>query len=797
MPVDIWLKFTLSGTIAVRVRSEDGAAVLEISDTGAGIPEEEMARLFERFHRVEGTRTQEGSGIGLALVLELVKLHGGKINVASALGKGTTLRIPLGSAHLPGERVKTARDFAPPTAHAQAYVQEALRWIPEDGSNTSTTLTVFNDLPDSPADMQIPAAMRARIILADDNADMRGYVRDLLASTYCVEAVADGEEALIAARRERPDLVLSDVMMPRRDGFGLLRSLRADGALKTIPVILLSARAGEESRIGGLQEGADDYLVKPFSARELLARVASHLSLAKLRQEAQSAIAASEQRFRVALGASTAGFGILQAMRDADGSIADFEWQFANSSAERLLNHSARDLVGQRASKAAAGSWVSSASFRAVLRNVLETGGARDLEVPTEQGAEAQWFHVSVARLADGVVMWFADITERKRAEGELREADRRKDNFLAVLAHELRNPLAPIRQAALLASTVRATEAQLRWSGGVIDRQVRHMARLLDDLLDVSRITRGRMELRKERLGVKSVIDAAVETARPLVESKRHALRISVPESLPSIEADPMRLAQVISNLLSNAAKYTDPEGLIELTVEVEDDSLLIRVRDNGIGIEPAAIPTLFEMFSQLQPALERSEGGLGIGLALVKGLVKLHGGTVEAHSPGPGMGSVFLVRLPVLVRQALGASERRTRSAPPGAARRRVLVVDDNRDAAETLAALLALEGHEVRAAFDGDDALEKFGEFRPDVAIIDIGLPKKNGYEVARELRGRQGSEDIVLVALTGWGQAEDRVRARSVGFDEHLTKPVDFEVVQRIVNNSGSGAADRPS
>jgi PAS domain S-box-containing protein len=781
-------KFTLQGKITVRLRRDGPCAVLEIEDTGSGIPAGELPRVFERFHRVVGARgrTQEGSGIGLALVQELVRLHAGRIEVESESGRGTLFRlhIPLGTAHLPADRVRAPGQLIPAASGAQAYVQEALRWTSAVGDGTSIALPSLHELRDGLAEPRFAATTGARVLLADDNADMRRYMQDLLSPHYAVEVVGDGEEALAAARRQLPDLIVSDVMMPRLDGFALLKQLRQDKALNQIPVILLSARAGEESRIEGLKEGADDYLVKPFAARELLARVASQLSLTQLRRESQAAVAASEQRFRVALGVSAVGFTVLQAMRGPDGSIVDFEWRYANAAAEKIIGRSEDALIGRPVKQVLPRNWTSMPDLLAAFSQVVEDGKSCDIEVPRAVGSEVQWLHNVAARLGDGVVVWFADVTERKRAEAELRDADRRKDEFLAVLAHELRNPLAPIRQAAQLVASPRANETQLRWSSGVIDRQVRHMARLLDDLLDVSRITRGRLELRRERLDISSVIDAAVETARPLIEQRRHTLKLDVAPDLTPIDADPLRLAQIISNLLTNAAKYTDPEGLIELRVERQTPALVIRVRDNGIGIAPEAMHSLFQMFSQLRPALDRSEGGLGIGLSLVKGLVALHGGSVEARSAGAGLGSEFTVRLPHVMEEAqppppdhgTGVSDARCR---------RVLVVDDNRDAADTLSMLLMSDRHEVRTAYDGDEALQLAAQFQPDVAIVDIGLPKRNGYEVARELRRQRNPDGLTLIALTGWGQLDDKARSREAGFDQHLTKPVDYEQLKALV------------
>ena len=373
-------------------------------------------------------------------------------------------------------------------------------------------------------------------------------------------------------------------------------------------------------------------------------------------------------------------------------------------------------------------------------------------------------------------------LAAQRELEAELhqqrdwRDADRRKDEFLATLAHELRNPLAPIRQAALISKAPGATDAQKRWSHDVIDRQVQHMSLLLDDLLDISRVTRGTLALRMQPTELSSIIDTAVETARPTIDAKRHVLSVEVPPEPIQFTADPLRVAQVLSNLLTNAAKYTDPEGQIRLIARCEGDSVVIRVKDSGIGISAAALPRVFNMFSQVHSTTDRSEGGLGIGLSLAQGLIELHGGTIEANSEGLGCGSEFTVRLPHRTAQARGITPDRP-AAVASTSRHRILIADDNRDSAETLAALLRMEGHEVTSVHDGPVALSAFGEIRPDVALLDIGMPGLTGYEVARKMRQSSSGAPLTLIAITGWGQDIDKERAYAAGFDHHLTKPVD--------------------
>ena len=363
-----------------------------------------------------------------------------------------------------------------------------------------------------------------------------------------------------------------------------------------------------------------------------------------------------------------------------------------------------------------------------------------------------------------------------------LKEADSRKDEFLAMLAHELRNPLAPIRNAVQIFRGKAPATPELRWATEVIERQVHQMTRLVDDLLDVSRITRGKIELRKERVELAAVIDSAVEASRPLIEKRGHELTVEVPPQPIHVAADPTRLAQVLSNLLNNAAKYTDQGGRIWLTAARQGDDALIRVKDTGAGIPAGMLQRIFDMFTQVDHTLERSEGGLGIGLTLVQRLVEMHGGTVEARSDGPGQGSEFIVRLPVALEAELSPTAAGQTSPAPVA--RRILVVDDNRDAADSLGMLLRMIGNEVHTAYDGLEAVGAAATFQPDVIVLDIGLPKLNGYEAARQIRAQQGA-GMVLIALTGWGQEEDRLRSKEVGFDHHITKPVEFSTLKKLL------------
>ncbi|MGH8181419.1 MAG: PAS domain S-box protein [Steroidobacteraceae bacterium] len=368
-----------------------------------------------------------------------------------------------------------------------------------------------------------------------------------------------------------------------------------------------------------------------------------------------------------------------------------------------------------------------------------------------------------------------------RRSEEALREADHRKDEFLALLAHELRNPLAPIRYALAANRKTERTPQQRRWADEIMERQVTHMSRLLDDLLDISRITRGTLELKKDPVELTSILGTAIETARPLLDSKHHALSLDLPREAVRLEADAVRLAQVFSNLLINAAKYMDAHGRIQLSACQQDGEIVISVRDDGIGISPEMIPRLFTMFTQADGVQGSNEGGLGVGLALVRGIVALHGGTVHAHSQGLGCGSEFSVRLPVSEPEVDVREVDAAMDIGPGAGKK-ILVVDDNRDAADTCAELLELSGHHVQTAYTGSEALDLAATFRPHVVVLDIGLPDLDGYTLAKHIRATTWGRRALLIAVTGWGQSEDKRRAQEAGFDHHLAKPVAAEALE---------------
>jgi len=387
-------------------------------------------------------------------------------------------------------------------------------------------------------------------------------------------------------------------------------------------------------------------------------------------------------------------------------------------------------------------------------------------------------------RVAERTAELERDLAERKRLEAALLDAGRRKDEFLAVLAHELRNPLAPIRTAVDILRLKALDDPEVRECRDVVGRQVEHLTRLVDDLLDVSRITRGKITLDRRAVPVETIVRRAVEIQRPLLDARRQELTLELPEQALVVEGDLTRLSEAVGNLLNNASKYTDEGGRITLAVARAGGEAVLRVRDTGIGIPPEQLPNLFELFSQMQHTPSRAQGGLGIGLALVRRLVEMHGGRVEGHSEGPGKGSEFVIRLPLHAQQHVVVVADATPPLPPVPSRR-ILVVDDNRDAAEMLARMLRLGGGEVLTAHDGSQAIEAADRFRPEMVLLDIGLPGMNGFEVARHIRARPWGAGVVLVAQTGWGQEDDRRRTREAGFDGHLTKPVDAAQLMRLM------------
>jgi len=761
-------KFTFKGSITVRLATSDDHVELRVRDTGIGVAPENLGRIFERFHRVErsAARTHEGSGIGLALVQELVALHGGTIAAASEPGRGTEfrVRIPLGSAHFPSDALAApgeAQLAQQASAAAVPFVEEALRWLPGKTTNAEAERG-----PSAPASA-------ARVLVVDDNADMRDYLVRLLSVRFHVEAVNAGDAALAAALRERPDAMVCDVMMPGLDGFQLIAALRAHEETRTVPVILLSARAGEEARVDGLRAGADDYLVKPFSARELVARIDAQLVRAKFRSlEETHALQLAE-----VFAHAPVGVAILRG--------PDHVYDFAN---ERYL-----ELVGGRpvVSKPIRQALpeLAGQGIYELLDQVYTSGEpyiGRSLRVLIQRRAaapEETYFDFSYQPQLDsegrvrGIAVVAMDVTELTVARRLAESANRAKDEFLAMLGHELRNPLAPILTALQL-MRLRGVSGSDR-ERTVIERQVKHLITLVDDLLDVSRIARGKVQLKRELIDFADVTARAIEMTSPAIDDRQHVLTVDVSRGWV-VYGDVARLAQVLANLLTNAAKYTESGGHIRVAAEPEGSFLRVSVTDDGRGIDPETLPRIFDLFTQERQELDRSQGGLGLGLAIVKNLVEAHGGRVHAHSEGKRRGAEFTIHLPLAERRSESTrpSTHEHRPSERTAHGLRILIIDDNTDAAELLAESLRTLGHTARTAFDGPRGLEVASQFRPEAALVDLGLPVMDGFEVARALRASPHTADIALVAVTGYAQERDRQRTREAGFEDHLVKPIDI-------------------
>jgi PAS domain S-box-containing protein len=777
-------KFTLAGSVTLRLRRHAEGVRLSVSDTGTGIPEAELARVFERFHRIEGApgRTYEGTGIGLSLIQELAQLHGGAIGVTSTLGAGSCfdVDVPFGSAHLPLDRIGVEAEVDAELRTGASFVEEALRWLP--------------DAPAGALDPSAIAPMRARILVADDNNDMRAYVQALLAPHFTVQVCADGEAAFATALADPPDLLLSDVMMPRLDGFGLLAKVRADRRLHDLPVILLSARAGEEARIEGLQAGADDYLAKPFAAAELLARVRHQVARSEGRQR--------ESTFRALVDAAPVML-----------------WRVDESGMATYLSARWYDYTGRTPDQDLGVGWLENvhpddlaeagAQFQAA--RAARCAFSLDYRLRGRDGAyrwviDAGHPHTGADGTPDGFVGTVIDVHERtvlqdrfEQVARELLEKNRLQSEFLMTLAHELRNPLAPIRTGLELIG-MRPGGSDNRTIHAMMQRQVNHMAHLVDDLLDVARLTEGKVTLQRAPVLLAAVVHDALEMSMPQIESGGHALTVALPDDAVLLDADRHRIAQVLSNLVNNAAKYTPKRGRIAVGAALETRSVdgrpcpgvAISVLDNGIGIAPAVLTHVFEMYTQVHDSAAMAQGGLGVGLHLVQRLVALHGGAVAADSAGAGQGSRFTVWLPLAADCGCPPADVIDAPAAPAATGLSVLVVDDNLDAASMLGELLQAAGHRVVLAHDGAAALASAAQHVPAVVFLDIGLPDMSGLAVAVALRRIDGMAGATLVALTGWGTQEDRARTQQAGFDLHLTKPAQFDSVDALLREVAARA-----
>lgn len=804
------LKFTFAGEIEVSVAENAGNVEVRVRDTGTGIPAAQLPHVFERFHRVEHARgrTHEGSGIGLALTQELVKFHGGTLSVESEVDRGSTFTIvlPLGKQHLPADSVIEESGRGLHQELVKGFEEEAYRLAPVDADEYVT-----ENIDAVPVGGSLRTAFDKKILIVDDNADLRLYLRDILRQRWSVDAAVNGVQALAMARESSPDLILSDVMMPELDGFGLVRELKACPETRSIPVILLSARAGEESLVDGLQTGADDYLIKPFSSRELVARVQSLLELKRLRVQGDIE--------RAKLHSLLMQAPIAVCVLEGPNHV----YSLANEEHIKLSRLEGRQLLGLSVFEARPE--VKGQGFEELLDNVYRTGipyyGKEfNLAVGTvENHTEIVIDFVyqpkrNLAGEIDGVLAITTDVTEKVQARRNieetaaklkvvtdenarllsetqqyalaLKEADSKKDEFIATLAHELRNPLAPIRNGLHILRVSDNVDEQQRIVG-IMENQLLHMVHLIDDLLDISRITQGKIELRLEPVSLQSAIQSAIDASGPDLDAAGHALTVDVPDQTITLLADMTRLTQIITNLLNNAAKYTPHGGRVHLSASFEGDSALVTVSDNGVGISAEHAGMIFELFTQLDDTGRESQNGLGIGLALVKYLVEMHGGTVQVDSEGRGKGSTFTIRLPVAEECAEVAAQV-VPAADTGDRQQKVLIVDDNVASAQTIGWMLELSGYAPMLAHDGPQTLALARQHRPDTILLDIGLPGMNGYDVCRELRKDPAFKDTVIIAQTGWGQKRDREMAIAAGFDHHLVKPIGLDQITELLSDT---------
>ena len=765
-------------------------------------------------------------------------------------------------------------------------------------------------------------ATKPRILFVEDEPMLRAHLAEALSEDYCVDTAGTGTEALTVVLRAKPDLVVTDIVMPEMDGVELLKTLRSAPSTQAIPVLLLSGRAPEEQRVEGFREGADGYLAKPYSERELRALIGSMIQSARQRAEAvrREAIAEAERRAladRAALLESITdaffaldqdwrftyvnqraldyygkcrdellGRSIWEVFPAAAGTMLHEQYEKAlrtqcsaafetksvltgrwvdirayptgqglavyfrdvsdRKRAEQELQAALTKLEGRewrlslatRAAGLAVFSWdlrddritfesdppreilsltttapVTGSHFlqhlvhlddRRVLRRQLVRcirSAERLRSVCRIRGLEESWRWIEINGGREGtnghgtvrLVGVVRDVTARRQIEETLRESDRRKDEFLALLSHELRNPLAPIANGLSLLKLRGSAEPVAQRALGIMERQLNHLVRLVDDLLDVGRMTHGKLRLRIQRVSVLDILGRALEGARTALESRGHTLTTDVRTHDLLLEGDADRLIQVFTNLLHNSAKYTDAGGRIRITLDREADEAVIAVTDNGVGIPPNALEQVFEMFSQVKLQQPRAGGGLGIGLALVRAIVQMHGGTIRATSAGPGLGSTFTVHLPLASGEGSGAATTTTDVAGvadlPGGTRSRkgprIMVVDDNADAAASLADLLDVKGYPVLTAATGEEAVEMARIFHPQVIFMDIGLPGIDGVEASLRIRAMPDLRSVTVVAVTGWGQPSDRARTRAAGIVAHLLKPVAPEALEHFL------------
>lgn len=669
------------------------------------------------------------------------------------------------------------------------------------------------------------------ILLVDDEVKNLAVLESVLDNpAYRLVRAESADQALMALIVEEFALLILDIQMPDMNGFELAQMIKQRRRTASVPIIFLTAYYSEDDHVlTGYSTGAVDYLHKPINPTILKSKVAVFADLYRKTRECsvsnRSLMAEITERRRaqdelrqLAEDLEQRVAERTQELVEANKALKSSEerFQLALKNSRILVYTTDRELrytwVSDRGDACA---WRPSVGARddellppeqakplmELKQRVLATGIGQRAALSFQIDGRCLEYDFTIEPLLDdrgvtsGVIVAAMEITDLKAAESALKEADRRKDEFLATLAHELRNPLAPIRNAVHALQLGGSDPEELELAKEVIDRQSQQLTRLVDDLLDISRITTGKLALRMQPVKLDEIIRGAIETSGPLIEECGHRLIVSLPDEDLVLDADLTRLSQVFSNLLNNAAKYTERGGAISLVAARQQGLVSISVSDNGMGIPAEMLPYVFEMFAQVDRHLERAQGGLGIGLRLVKRLVEMHGGTIEASSAGAGQGSEFCVTLPLAPQLQAAAVQLPPAAAKPAASNLRILVVDDNKDNVASLRMLLGIMGHDVRVAYDGLEGLGVANQFRPDVVLLDIGMPKLDGHETCRRIRSEDWGRNMVLIAQTGWGQEEDRRRTDAVGFDYHLVKPVSHQTLNQllgeIVENRGVG------
>jgi signal transduction histidine kinase/DNA-binding response OmpR family regulator len=836
-------KFTFDGQIAVDLREDGDHIVLRVSDTGVGISEEDLPRVFERFHRVKHTRsrTHEGTGIGLALVQELARYHGGGVEVTSVQGGGTTFTVSIrvGTAHLPPERVSVATRPPASSAGVLPWVEEALGWLPDVDRAAGRVTSAAVEVPVPPRDTPAPC-----VLIADDNADMRDYLARLLGPHYELEAVSDGRAAVERIRARAPDLVLADVMMPGLDGFGLLAEIRRGEQTRSIPVILLSARAGQEARIEGLEAGADEYLVKPFSARELLASVASQLQLSRQRRETERAlrersdvtetlnrvgaiVASDLDRDRVVQGVTDAATELTTA------AFGAFFYNVSNDGGESFTLYT----ISGAPREAFAGfpmprnTDVFAPTFKGtgVVRSPDITKDPRYghtgphhgmpkghvpvrsyLAVPVKGRSggvigglffghpDVDRFAEHHERLAVGIASWASVALENSQLYTRMQDASRIKDEFLASLSHELRTPLNAILGYARMLRSGMVPPERTEKAVETIERNATSLTQIVEDVLDISRIVSGKIRLNVQPVQFPDIVRSAVDAMAPAADAKGVRLEVVLDPAASPISGDPERLQQVMWNLLSNAVKFTNRGGKVQVRLQCVNSHIEVAVSDTGIGIPPEFLPHVFERFRQADAGISRERGGLGLGLSISRQLIEMHGGTIDVSSAGVNQGTTFRVKLPVMIVQPAETQVNRVHprvaAIPrpltlPGLPGTHVLAVDDETDALSLVSEVLQAAGARLTTASSVEDALQILESEVPDVIVADLGMPRLDGFQFIERVRQHKNPRvrTVPAAALTAYARSEDRVKVLAAGFQIHLAKPIDpAELVTTIAS-----------